>query len=180
MLAGPNRSSALPLHARAAAAVLLCAGAALAPAAAAAHCAGGEQTVFACAAGAHMLAVCASPALDAATGWLQYRYGRAGAVELRLPPAHTPADAWRRATRGGALAYSGGGGAYLAFTHAPYRYVVFTASGRGWGHKAGVIVERGGQRIAYRACTGPATSQLGPELFERAGIRLIEEDLVLP
>lgn len=162
----------------AAAVLVLGAAAALVPPAARAHCAADEQTLFACPAGTRTLAVCAAPDLDAARGWLQYRYGRAGAVELRLPTERD--GAWRARVRGGTLAYSGGGGAYLAFTHPPYRYVVFTASGRGWGHKAGVIVERAGKRIAHRACTGAVTSALGPELFERAGIRLIEEELVLP
>jgi hypothetical protein len=67
--------------------------------------------------------------------------------------------------------FSGGGGAWLAFTRGEHRYVVYTAIGQGWGDKAGVVVERGGRRLAALACTRPPVSDIGPELFERAGIR---------
>lgn len=146
-------------------------------AAAQTHCAATEQVVFACAAGRKAIAVCATPALAPASGTLQYRFGAPGRVELAYPPAG--AD-WRAATQGGVLAYSGGGGAYLAFSRPPYRYVVYTASGRGWGRKSGVLVEQGGERVGHRACTGPVTSVLGPDLFDSAGIRRTEEELLIP
>jgi hypothetical protein len=132
-----------------------------------APCAAGEQALFACSTGSKRVAVCASPDLGAASGSVQYRFGRPGAVELA-----TPADAgdWRATTRGGTLALSGGGGAYLSFARPPYRYVVYTAIGRGWGSKAGVVVEQNGRRIAHLRCRDEPASSLGPELFMQAGI----------
>lgn len=153
---------------------------ALAPwhaAAAPVACAAPQQTVFSCSTGTKTVSVCASADLAATTGAVQYRFGRPRAAELAYPP--DGAD-WRAVTRGGTLAFSGGGGAYLAFEKAPYRYVVFTAVGKGWGSKAGVVVEQSGRRIATLACKGPVISELGPDLFSKAAIAPAESDFELP
>lgn len=130
-------------------------------------CSAGEVTLFGCGLGQKRVAVCGSPDISAERGRLQYRFGRPGSLELVYPPAD--AD-WRAVTRGGVLAFSGGGGAYLAFTNGPYRYVVYTAIGRGWGTKAGVVVEKGGRRVASLPCKDQEVSELGPDLFARAGV----------
>lgn len=150
-------------------------------------CSAQEETVFACSTGRKQVAVCASPGLQASGGLLQYRFGQPGAVELALPaastaaPATAPGDAaWRDGVRAGTLAYSGGGGAYLAFANGAHRYVVFTAIGRGWGGKAGVVVERSGRRIAHLACRDEPASLLGPDFFGRAGIAPADGDFELP
>lgn len=135
------------------------------------YCTAQEQVLFACATGKKQVAVCASSKLTPTTGALQYRFG----------PPHTPELVWPDATQppragitAGTLAFSGGGGAYLRFTKGPYRYVVYTAIGKGWGEKAGVVVEKNGQRVAHLPCTGTVVSELGPELFKQAG--LVEDD----
>lgn len=140
-------------------------------------CAPPQRALFACSVGAKVVAVCASPDLAADAGRVQYRFGRPDALDLAYPPAD--AD-WRTLTRGGTLVYSGGGGAFLAFARAPYRYVVYTAVGQGWGSRAGVVVEKGGRRIANLACKGEVTSELGPDLFTRAGIAEAETAFELP
>jgi hypothetical protein len=131
------------------------------------HCAVGEQILFSCSTGQKTVSVCGSGDLSTPSGIVQYRFGKLGAPELLYPPAN--AD-WRKVTRGGVLTYAGGGGAYLVFSSAPYRYVVFTAIGRGWGTKAGVVVEKSGKRVATLACKAEETSELGPDLFARAAI----------
>lgn len=141
------------------------------------HCAPPERAVFSCSTGTKTIAVCRSPDLTASSGTLQYRFGRPAALELSHPPAG--AD-WRAVTRGGTLTYSGGGGAWLAFTNAPYRYIVYSAVGKGWGSKAGVVVENGGRRIANLACKGKAMSELGPDLFSMAGVQDVEGGFELP
>lgn len=142
-----------------------------------ADCTDGERTLFACAAGSKRLAVCASPALTKDAGTLQYRFGRRQAADLAYPP--TGSD-WRAVTRGGVLMFSGGGGAFLAFTNRDYRYVVYSAVGQGWGNKAGVVVERAGRRVAQVACTSAATSEIGPDLFSTAGIAPSDDGFDLP
>lgn len=133
----------------------------------ASHCSAEEETLFTCSTGRKLISVCASRDLSASSGFLQYRFGPPAAPELVYPP--TNAD-WRAVTRSSVLTYAGGGGAYLAFSRGPYRYVVYTAIGRGWGTKAGVVVEKGGKRVADLRCTSKETSELGPDLFARAGI----------
>jgi hypothetical protein len=129
-------------------------------------CTAKEQTLFRCKTGRKIISVCATPELSADRGSVQYRFGRPDAPEL----VHPPAADWRSVTHGGVLTFAGGGGAYLAFTKGPYRYVVYTAIGRGWGEKAGVTVEKDGKRIATLPCNGKETSELGPDLFATAGI----------
>ena len=141
------------------------------------HCVPPEQSVFSCTTGTKIVAVCRTPELTADSGALQYRFGLPAALELSFPPAG--AD-WRVVTRGGTVAFSGGGGAWLAFTNARYRYVVYSAVGQGWGSKAGVVVEKDGKRIATLACKGVATSELGPDLFSKAGVEAVEGDFDLP
>lgn len=131
------------------------------------HCSADEQTLFNCSTGGKTVSVCAAPNLSADTGSAQYRFGPPGAPELVYPPT---AAGWRKLTRGGVLTFAGGGGAYLAFTNGPYRYVVYTAIGSGWGEKAGVAVEKNGKRVASLPCKGKETSELGPDLFTKAAI----------
>jgi hypothetical protein len=143
----------------------------------AADCPPRQQTLFACSTGAKTISVCGSPDLTATTGALQYRLRGRSRVELSYPPAG--AD-WRAVTRAGTLMFSGGGGAFLAFSRAPYRYVVYSAVGRGWGSKAGVVVEKNGKKIASLACKGEARSELGPDLFSKAGIETADDGFELP
>jgi len=136
-------------------------------AAGASHCSANEQTLFSCNIGRKTVSVCASTDLSTKAGSLQYRFGPPGAPELTYPA--TDAD-WRPVTRGGVLTFAGGGGAFLSFARGPYRYVVYTAIGKGWGQKAGVAVEKSGKRVTSLPCKSKETSELGPDLFTRAGI----------
>jgi len=109
----------------------------------------------------NVVSVCASQ-LSADAGLVQYRFGPEGAPDIRLPLA---AQDWRTRTRAGMLTYAGGGGAYVAFTNAPCRYVVYTAIGRGWGEKSGVAVEKNGKLVSNLPCTQEPVSEFGPDLF---------------
>lgn len=131
------------------------------------HCTDAEQTLFSCSTGRKRVSVCASTDLARDDGFVQYRFGEPRHAEIVLPSA---GHAWRAATHGGVLTFSGGGGAYLAFASPPYRYVVYSAIGQGWGSRAGVVVEKQGRRVASLPCVGEAESRLGPDLFERGGI----------
>ena len=142
-------------------------------------CAAEQRVVFSCSTAKKLVAVCASPNLNASSGQVQYRVSRAGALELSYPSAG--AD-WRteQTVQSGTLLFSGGGGAFMSFTNAPYRYVVYSASGRGWGSKAGVVVEHKGRRIAHLKCQGKVISELGPDLFMQAGIADAAASFELP
>lgn len=129
------------------------------------QCTNTESVLFTCRSGNKVVSVCGSQ-LSANAGLLQYRFGPEGAPDIRLP---LTAQDWRISTRAGMLTYAGGGGAYVAFTNTPYRYVVYTAIGRGWGTKSGVAVEKNGKLVSNFPCTQEAASELGPDLFRDAG-----------
>jgi hypothetical protein len=142
-----------------------------------ADCAPPLRTLFSCKTGTRTISICGSADLTPTSGLLQYRFGRASDAEVIYPPSD--AD-WRAVTRASSLMFSGGGGAFVSFTKLPFRYVVYTAVVKDWGARAGVVVEFNGRRIAHRACEGAASSELGPDLFEQAGIEEADEDFELP
>ncbi|SDW49077.1 hypothetical protein SAMN05421783_104237 [Thiocapsa roseopersicina] len=131
------------------------------------HCSSGELVVFSCDTGKKTVSVCASPDLSARGGWVEYRFGPVGAPELVFPAARSHP---RHVVQAGTWGFSGGGGAFMQFSKAPYAYTVYTAIGKGWGEKSGVAVLKNGKRIANLPCLGPVQSELGPDLFGRAGL----------
>ncbi len=144
-------------------------------------CAANERVLFSCSTGAHTASICASKALskDAA---MQYRFGKAGSLELVYPEAGVkPADAFILGT----LAFSGGGGAWLRFSKGPFRYTVFTATGK-WGRggaladAAGVAVEKDGKEFAHFPCRGGADGEIGPDLIEKLGLTEAAEAFDIP
>ncbi|MFT3818727.1 MAG: hypothetical protein QM750_13975 [Rubrivivax sp.] len=147
-------------------------------------CTATETVVFDCPVpGGRRASVCASADLSTSAGTLQYRFGRPGKLELQwLPAAAVPAAAadWRAGVKAGHVMYAGGGGAYLRFAAPPFDYVVYSASGRGWGRKAGVMVLKDGQRAAVRRCAAPAQSRMNLAFSERAGLAADEQELELP
>ncbi len=140
-------------------------------------CAPAESTLFSCSTGTDIVSVCGSAVLSTTSGALQYRFGRA-----KPGPDVHPAEGvdWRPLTHAGSWMFSGGGGAWMSFANPPYRYIVYTAVGRGWHAKAGVVVNYSGRRVAIRRCKGAPISELGPALFERAGLADDGDDFRLP
>ena len=128
-------------------------------------CTSGEKVIFSCSLGAKFVSVCASGDLSAGVGSLAYRFGPVGAPEILYP-----AGAWRGVTRSGTWTFSGGGGAWLAFHRDAFRYIVYTAIGRGWGEKSGVSVEKDGKMLTNLPCRAKPEFEIGPALFEDAGI----------
>jgi hypothetical protein len=144
--------------------------------AASSQCTNTESVLFTCRSGKNVISVCASQ-LSTDAGLVQYRFGPEGAPDIRLPLA---AQDWRTWTRAGMLTYAGGGGAYVAFTNAPYRYVVYTAIGRGWGEKSGVAVEKNGKLASNFPCMQEPVSELGPDLFSKGGFPSDPDGFDLP
>jgi hypothetical protein len=130
------------------------------------HCTAGEKVIFSCSTGTKLVSVCASGDLSAGVGSLSYRFGPPGQPEMTYPPP----GPWRNVTRSGVWTFSGGGGAWLAFHRDAFRYVVYTAIGRGWGTKAGVAVEQNGKLLTNLPCRDNPVSELGPDFFSNADI----------
>jgi hypothetical protein len=93
------------------------------------HCKVNEMVVYSCATGSRILSICASPDISKNQGYLQYRYGLKGKLELVYPETFQhPAGLFKP----GNLMFSGGGGTYLQFNTGGYTYTVFSAVGK-WG-----------------------------------------------
>lgn len=146
-------------------------------------CTPNETIVFACRTGGKLVSVCASRDASPKRGYVQYRFGKPGEpLELTLPEGEVSPP---RAAAGESVPYSGGGAAWMRFQRGAYAYVVYTGIGN-WGPrgekvvKEGVVVERGGKRVAALPCSNAATSELGPDWFEQAGITSGGQEFELP
>jgi hypothetical protein len=149
-------------------------------------CSTQEVVVFACRTDAKMVSVCASKGASAKRGYLQYRFGKPDApdpLELVWPEGEVPPVL---AASGESVPFAGGGGSWLRFQKGSYAYVVYSGIGK-WGpkgetrEKQGIVVERGGKTIAHLKCTAAIENQLGPDWFERVGIKVKEnEEFLLP
>jgi hypothetical protein len=145
-------------------------------AATATHCAANERVVFSCTIGNKVVSVCASGDLAQNDGSLIYRFGLLGRPEISYP---SPGES-RDVVKAGRWVFAGGGGAWLAFHLSPYRYIVYSAVGRGWHEKAGLAVEKGSRLLTNLRCRGMPISELGPDLFSSAGIPDDETPFNLP
>lgn len=102
-------------------------------------------------------------------------------MELTLP-ADRIAPA--RAASSGMWMFSGGGGAYMQFKDGDNARYVYSATGR-WGaggetqSRDGVALRKG-DTVTDQRCQAEAQSELGPELFEKAGLPEVTEEFELP
>jgi hypothetical protein len=138
------------------------------------HCAKNERIVFSCATDHKVVSVCASG--DLAHGSLSYRFGPVGRPEISYP---SPGES-RDVVKAGRWVFAGGGGAWLAFHRSPYRYIVYSAIGRGWHEKAGLAVEKDNHLLRNLRCRGTPISELGPDFFSNAGVPDDETPFDLP
>lgn len=125
-------------------------------------CTAGERVAFTCRAGAKVISFCASGDV------LHYRFGKPGRAELSYPAGNAPA---RSVFRFSSAAYSGGGEARVRFTNGGYDYLVYTALIAGsWNadgtrdHEEldGVLVRKGGRKVANIRCTTSPENDLYP------------------
>lgn len=145
-----------------------------------------ETAVFSCRTGAKMVSICESKDAAAGRGYLQYRFGKpdsAEPLELLLPEDHQPAS---RVATGQNVPFAGGGGSWLRLRKGAFAYVAYSGIGN-WGpkgetrEKAGIVVERNGKTVATLRCSDKAAGLLGPDWFERAGVRTrADEDFLFP
>jgi hypothetical protein len=104
-------------------------------------CAAAEHAYFSCStAKGKMIALCGS-APGAATPWLQYRFGKVGAVELTFPTkkeGSLGAFLWERHVHVNSMSYT------VRFTNSGFTYEVFDQNtmGSATDHGAGVLVDR--------------------------------------
>lgn len=129
-------------------------------------CQADEDIVFACSTGKKLISVCASQNLSAADGYVQYRFGNEGNIEMSVPESKAHPSKF---STGGSLMYSGGGGAYMRFNNGGYGYVVYSGMGKGWD-KQGVAVEKDGKLLTNILCKNTSIETIGPDFFEKNAI----------
>lgn len=148
-------------------------------------CTPAETVVFACRTGAKMASVCASKD-SGPKAYLQYRFGKLDGsepLEQVLPEGGQVAAA--RAANGESVPFSGGGGAWLRFRKGQFTYTVYTGIGN-WGPKgekrtkSGLHIEHAGKPLATLKCQEEPISLLGPDWFEKAGVKPGNEDFDFP
>lgn len=154
------------------------------PAKQASFCNSRETLLFGCAAGARLVSVCASRDLDAAKGYIQYRFGKPSEPPEQVVPEGLVHPS--KAVTGSSETYAGGGAVWLRFRKGDHAYVAYSGIGR-WGPKGsplakdGVAVERNGKLIANVKCSGGVTGELGPDWFEKIGVSVRkDEEFFLP
>ncbi len=140
-------------------------------------CARGEEAVFACATGAKLVSLCASPDITANSGTLRYLFGTRAKIELAHPAAGiSPRAAFSRGVTGG----TAGGADFLRFGREGVTYTLFSDHYRG-RERDGLVVERGGKRITVLICRGSA---LNPDknwgTIYNAGLPDISPDFETP
>ena len=151
----------------------------------ASFCTSTETVVFSCRTGARMVSVCASKDAGPNRGTLQYRFGKLDSPEpldIILPEGQVvPA----KAAIGASVPFSGGGGSWLRFTRGQSTYTVYSGIGN-WGPKGekmtkeGLHVERAGKPVATLKCLDKPISLLGPDWFEKVGIKDNNQDFDFP
>jgi hypothetical protein len=149
-------------------------------------CTPAETVVFSCRTSpTKMISVCASRDASPTRGYLQYRTGKPDStdpLDLTLPSGHVPPP---QAATGESVPFAGGGGAWLRVATKSVGFVLFTGIGK-WGprgeiqEKAGVAIERDGKQVASLKCTGKPISLLGPDYFEKVGIKSKGQDFDFP
>ncbi|MBY0475779.1 MAG: hypothetical protein K2Q13_12075 [Nitrosomonas sp.] len=144
------------------------------------HCQGQEQVIFTCSLGERTVSVCASNDFSANSGYLQYRFGPLGMLELTFPVVNDASVPAAQFIQARTLIFGGGGGGYLRFINGQYHYIVYTAIGKDWGTKDGVAVERNHQVIANLECQDVPVSRISAEFFTRAGLSIDRNEFEIP
>jgi len=134
-------------------------------------CAQDEQIAFSCSVGRKIVSLCASSDLSKTAGYVQYRYGQRGKVEMTYPQTNVhPSTVFRW----GVLGFSGGGTDYYRFSNAGYDYVVYSGLGKDWS-KEGVVVEKDGKRLQSLVCKNDALDDQNWKVMYSAGIPKIDD-----
>lgn len=134
-------------------------------------CTADERIAFSCAVGRKVASLCASADLSKTTGYVQYRYGRPGKIEMTYPQDKVHPSA---VFKWGVLGFAGGGTDYYRFSNEGYDYVVYSGMGRGWTQE-GIVVEKSGKRLQSLVCKGDALDGENWKVMYSAGIPKIDD-----
>ena len=123
------------------------------------HCSKNEKIVFSCVVNKKVVSICASQDLSPTTGYMQYRFGKIGALEIQIPKLNehpfksVEADAYQAAS---------GQNGFISFKSGEYLYVINWSSYRSdqnasngssiWLGESGLVVVHKEKEIANFKC----------------------------
>ena len=125
------------------------------------HCTAAEQVILSCeieGKAGKVLSLCASKEVTATTGWMAYRFGALGAVELEVPstPAPPPATfAYATESEGPQISHS-----TWTFTNEGHTFVVHDSFFHGEQENGLTITLPDGREVPL-SCTQPAINHFG-------------------
>ncbi|STX47260.1 Uncharacterized protein conserved in bacteria [Legionella hackeliae] len=132
-------------------------------------CQSNEQVVFSCPTkNSKTISLCASEDLSAATGTIQYRFGKKNNIELFYPSKKIPPS---EAFMGRSQMFSGGGGIYLRFGKNNFDYIIYSGIGKGWDVN-GLILLKNSKFLSYFPCIEKPVIQITPEQLTSLNIPL--------
>lgn len=140
-------------------------------------CAPEEKVVFTCqTTKAKVVSLCGVGATKSEAGYLQYRIGAVGKLpEMVHPALKLPS---KEGFQYGTLMYAAGGGTFVQFAKGNYKYVTYSASGKGWD-KSGVSVTQAGKPIAEVLCKKDE-GDLDRDFVEKQGVPRTNDDFEVP
>ena len=124
-----------------------------------------ETAVFSCAIGSKVASLCASPDIGPSQGSLIYRFGRQDAIELTHPDRSVPPD---QAFSTAVIGDAGFAGDIVRFSRGETRYTLYSIIVKGQGERDGILVSRGGRRLAELKCKDSALGADAWKLLYRA------------
>lgn len=136
-------------------------------------CTQGETAVFSCTMGKKLLSVCASDDLSKSAGYLQYRFGRAGQIELQYPTERL------HPLRLFSLSFAGGSAKSslkrLQFFNAEHRYIIsaYSSSADDWAYGVEITAPDGNSR--YLSCAGVPVANENLHRLQNLGLPDISE-----
>ncbi|MFM0550046.1 hypothetical protein P0D69_03600 [Paraburkholderia sediminicola] len=119
-------------------------------------CQSHEEVYFSCRTGGKMLSICASGNISPDNGYVQYRFGRVGHIELEYPQKPYPPRKLFSISdiSGGNLSFT-----HFKFSSRSYHYVLYQ------GDPSGIYIKRNGKVVSNRICDPGTYQPISPRVL---------------
>ncbi|WP_133300348.1 hypothetical protein [Paraburkholderia lacunae] len=119
-------------------------------------CQSHEEVYFSCPTDGKVLSVCASGNISPDNGYVQYRFGRVGRIELEYPEKPYPPRKLFSISHisGGNLSFT-----HFKFSSRGYHYVLYQ------GDPSGIYIKRNGKVVSNRICDPGTYQPISPRVF---------------
>lgn len=122
-----------------------------------------EEVYFSCLIGGRVMSVCASGNISPNNGYVQYRFGRIGKIELEFPEKPYPP---RKSFSISDISEGNSRFTHFKFNSGRYNYVLYQ------GSPSGIYVKKDGKVVSNRSCDPGTDGPINPRAFR--GIKTVE------